>query len=176
MSGRWWVILTSSFAHHHPVHLLLNMEALWYIGRMFVSFFGSSAFVRTWLASAIAGSLGSLYWERSQERDNMSLTGGSLGSSAVLCGLMFALCTLRLSTLLKAHLLSIRIFALTNCALISGFSVYCLYSGFLPWICHAGHLGGMAGGVAAYCVPPPDVSSVNITIDSTLMSTVEHHD
>ena len=125
------------------------MEALWVIGRMFVSFFGASAFVGTWLISAATGSLGSLYWERSQNRDNMSLTGESLGSSAALCGLMSALCTLRSNTLPKAHLLSIRVFALTNCALISGFGVYCLYSGFLPWIDHAGHLGGMAGGVTA---------------------------
>ena len=115
-------------------------------------FFGVIRLVRIWLASAIAGSLGSLYWERSQNTDNMSLTGGSLGSSAALCGLMFALCTSRSGTLPKAQLLSIRILALTKCALISGFSVYCLHSGFLLWIGHAGHLGGMAGGAAAYLV------------------------
>ena len=132
------------------MHLIFNMETLWVIGRTFVSFFGASAFVGTWLVSAITGSLGSLYWERNQNRDNVSTTGGSLGSSTALCGLMFGLCTLRSDTLPKARLLSTRIFALNTCALISGFSVYCLYSGFLLWIGHAGHLGGMAGGVAAY--------------------------
>ena len=149
-SGRWWVVLTSSFAHYHPVHLIFNMRALWDIGRLFVSTFGASAFVGTWLVSAITGSLGSLYWERHQNRDNMSTTGESLGSSAAILGLMFAQSTFMPYTLLRAPIVEANFPAWRFCAFIFGASLYSLYSSFLPWIGHAGHLGGMAGGVASY--------------------------
>ena len=133
-SGRWWVVLTSSFAHFHSLHLIFNVGALWELGRTFVNMYGARRFVGTWLVSAITGSLGSLYWERHQNSDDMSTFGGSIGSSTALCGLMFALFTSMPG----------------NCVFWAGASVYCLYSGSLPMIGHAGHLGGMAGGVAAY--------------------------
>ncbi|KAK0517320.1 hypothetical protein JMJ35_000475 [Cladonia borealis] len=151
-SGRWWVVLTSSFAHYNPVHLMFNMEALWYIGRLFISLHGASAFVGTWLVCAITGSLGSLYWERHQNRDNMSTTRELLGSSTAILGLMFAQSTFMPYTLLRAPIGEANFPAWRFCAFIFGASVYSLYSGFLPWIGHAGHLGGMAGGVAAYFV------------------------
>ena len=101
---------------------------------MFVKINGAHAFVGTWLVSAITGSLGSLYWEWHQNSDDIPTIGGSLGSSTALCGLMFTQFTSMPAT----------------CVFWAGVSVYCLYSGFLPMIGHAGHLGGMAGGVAAY--------------------------
>lgn len=133
-AGRWWVVLASSIAHFQPLHLIVNMWALWEIGRTFVQIYGARRFMGTWLLSAFTGSLGSLYWERHQNSDDMPTFGGSIGSSTALCGLMFAQFT------------SMQV----SCVFWFGASVYCLYSGSLPMIGHAGHLGGMAGGVAAY--------------------------
>ena len=138
-SGHWWVVLTCSFAHFNPLHLIFNMWGLWDVGRVFVRRCGARAFVGTWFVSAITGSLGSLYWERHKNSDNMPEFGGSLGSSSAIFGLMFAQYTFMPYTPLQVHLIP---------ALYVGASVYCLYSGSLPSIGHAGHLGGMAGGVA----------------------------
>ena len=149
-SGRWWVILTCSFAHLQPWHLLINMWALWDIGRRFVWMFGASAFAGTWLVSAITGSLGSLYWERHKNRGSIPTLGGSVGSSTAIFGLMFAQYTFMPYTLLQLPLVPAAFPAWGFCASIFGASVYCLYSGSLPSIGHAGHLGGMAGGVATY--------------------------
>lgn len=149
-SGRWWIVLTCSFAHFQPLHLIANMWALWDIGRQFVWIFGAPAFVGTWFVSAITGSLGSLYWERHKNSDNMPTMGGSLGSSAAILGLMFAQHTFMPSTPPRVPLIPRAIPAWSFCAFLVGASVYCLYSGSLPIIGHAGHLGGMAGGVATY--------------------------
>lgn len=149
-SGRWWVVVTSSFAHSHPLHLIINMQALWAFGRLFVHFFGAPAFVGTWLVSAITGSLGWLYWERRQNSDNRPMIGGVFGSSTAIFGLMFAQVTFMPYIPLQVPLVPASFPAWGFCAFWVGASVYCLYSGILPIIGHAGHLGGMAGGVATY--------------------------
>ena len=149
-SGRWWVNLTRSFAHFEPLHLIFNMWVLWPIGRQFLWISGARAFVGTWFVSAITGSLGSLYWERHKNSGSIPTIGGSIGSSTAICGLMFAQYTFMPYTLLRIRLAPAAFPAWRFCAFFFGASVYCLYSGFLPVIGHAGHLGGMAGGVAAY--------------------------
>ena len=149
-SGRWWVVLTHSFTHFQPWHLILNMWALWDIGRRFVWIFGAPAFVGTWLVTAITGSLGSLYWERYKNSGSIPEIGGSVGSSAAIFGLMFAEYIFMPYTLLRVPFIPAVFPAWRYCAVWFGASVYCLYSGSLPMIGHAGHLGGMAGGVAAY--------------------------
>ena len=113
-SGRWWVVLTSSFAHFNPLHLIVNTSALWDIGRMFVHLFGTPAFVGTWLVSAITGSLATLYWQRYQNWENMPTIGGSLGSSGAPFELVFARRTSLPYTMFRTWIF---------CAFMSGTSV-----------------------------------------------------
>ena len=150
-SGRWWVILTCSSEHVQPCHLLLNMWALWGIGRHFIGLFGAPAFLKTWLVSAITGSLGILYWEKHKNNDHTPVIG-AVGSSTALFGLPSAESTFLLHLFAKTSVsapLPLRI-PPAYCFCAFGASVFCLYSDILPSIGHAGHLGGMAGGVAAY--------------------------
>ena len=149
-SGRWWVVLTSSFTHFQPWHLILNMSALWGVGRQFIWMFGTPAFVGTWLVSALTGSLGSLFWERYKNSGSVPMIGGSIGSSTAIFGIMFAEGSFMPSSLLRIPMIPGVFQAWKYCAFWFGASVCCLFSGSLPMIGHAGHLGGMAGGVAAY--------------------------
>lgn len=148
-SGRWWVILTCSFTHIQPWHLILNMYALWGIGRGFIRNYGAPAFLGTWLVSAITGSLGSLYWEKHKNSDDSPVIG-AIGSSTALFGLVSAESVFMLHDFPKAPLVSARFPVWGVLAFCFGASVFCLYTDSLPFIGHAGHLGGMAGGVAAY--------------------------
>lgn len=148
-SGRWWVILTCSTEHVQPWHLILNMYALWGIGRRFIRRFGAPAFLWTWLVSAITGSLGSLYWEKHKNSDHTPVIG-AIGSSTGLFGLMSAECIFVLHVFFTVPFVSAPSFVWRPPAFWFGVSVFCLYFDFLPSIGHAGHLGGMAGGVASY--------------------------
>ena len=66
--GRWWVLITSSFAHVDLPHLALNMLALWGFGRAFVGIFGVPNFVGLWVFSAASSSAAQIYWQVAQER------------------------------------------------------------------------------------------------------------
>ena len=150
-SGRWWVILTCSSEHVQPWHLILNMSALWGTGRRFIRIYGAPAFLGTWLVSAITGSLGSLYWEKHKNSDDTPAIG-AIGSSTALFGLMSAESVFMLHVFLGRNVpfVSAPFPVWIVPAFCFGASVFCLYSDSLPSIGHAGHLGGMAGGIAAY--------------------------
>ena len=151
-SGRWWVILTCSSEHVQPWHLILNMSALWGTGRRFILVFGAPAFLGTWLVSTIAGSLGSLHWEKHKNSDHTPVIG-AIGSSTALFGLMSAEFVFLLHLLSKVPSAPFPVWrspVWRLAAFCFGASVFCLYSDILPSIGHAGHLGGMAGGVAAH--------------------------
>ena len=150
-SGRWWVILTTSVTHFNPVHLLINMSALQSLGPSFIEVFGTRAFVGTWIVSAVAGSLGSLYWEQHpRETHEPPTMGGAVGASTSLFGLMFALLCFQPTALVSFPILNFWFPAYRYGLFLFGGSIYCLQSGALPSIGHGGHLGGMLSGVAAY--------------------------
>ena len=68
------------------------------------------------------------------------LTIGGTGCTPALLGLTLAEVAFNPYALIKAT---------TASALLLGASLYCLVSGVLPVCGQAGHLGGMAGGLAA---------------------------
>ena len=138
------------------------------IGREFIVGFGVLAFAGTWFISAALGGIAQLYWQAYQNRtadtyqqisdmagDKMERdeetplrTNGSVGASSALFGLFF-------SYICFSPRDSIRINFLWRPAwqwgvFCVGGSIYCMVAGALPIIGHAGHLGGMAGGVLSY--------------------------
>lgn len=139
-AGRWWVVLTCSFQHYSLIHFMIDMPLLWSIGRRFIWKFGAPAFVWTWLASALAGSACSLYWDKYTNSNNTVTIGGT-GCSPALFGLTFAEIAFMPYALVTVWRLS---------AIWLGASLYYLFSDALPAIGNASHLGGMAGGLAAY--------------------------
>jgi membrane associated rhomboid family serine protease len=55
--GEWWRLFTSGFLHFGPIHLALNMIALWVIGRDLEQVLGRTRFLVVYLVSMLGGSL-----------------------------------------------------------------------------------------------------------------------
>jgi membrane associated rhomboid family serine protease len=60
--GDWWRLITSTFLHYGPFHLLLNMLALYWFGGLLEQRIGSGRFLALYLVSGLAGSAGALLW------------------------------------------------------------------------------------------------------------------
>ncbi|SHE64131.1 Membrane associated serine protease, rhomboid family [Streptoalloteichus hindustanus] len=54
--GQWWRVMTSGFLHIGPVHLALNMIALWVLGRDLEMILGRLRFLAVYLVSLLGGS------------------------------------------------------------------------------------------------------------------------
>ena len=55
----YWRFVTPVFIHVNLIHLLLNMYGLWLIGPWVEKLYGSAKFVVLWVATGVAGVLGS---------------------------------------------------------------------------------------------------------------------
>lgn len=84
--GQWWRLATAMFLHFGAVHLMLNMWALWDVGRLVERLYGRWRFVALYLGSGIAGNLLSLVVQ-----GNQAVSGGASGAVFSLYGalLMF---------------------------------------------------------------------------------------
>ena len=58
--GDYWRLLTAAFLHYGPIHLLLNMLALYWFGSALEQRIGSGRFLLLYLVSGLAGSAGAL--------------------------------------------------------------------------------------------------------------------
>lgn len=81
--GEWWRLLTATFMHIDPLHLAMNMVALWQVGTVLEPHYGRGRFVGLYLAAGLAGSAVSLAWSW---RDPVS----SAGASGAISGLIAA--------------------------------------------------------------------------------------
>ena len=183
--GRWWVMLTSSFAHANPLHLGINMLCLWRAGPLFIDAFGLPCFLGVWAVSAVSCSAAGIYWQNTQKRLQMETAGyrwsksqeykilgisisreravaiaggsgppghqyeGGVGASGAFCGLTGAIVAF-------APKAQVRIFGLApsplwvSQVLFLGGTAYCMATSSLPFVGHAGHLGGTAAGIFSY--------------------------
>lgn len=81
-----WRLLTSTFLHGGPAHLLLNLSALLLLGLMAESKAGSWRWLLIYLLSGIGGSLASLWWH-TRGVNSVGASGAIFG----LYGLLLAL-------------------------------------------------------------------------------------
>src|SRR5438128_3819215 len=58
--GDWWRLVTAAFLHYGPVHLLLNLVALYWFGSLLEERIGSGRYLLLYLVSGLAGSAGAL--------------------------------------------------------------------------------------------------------------------
>ena len=58
--GDWYRLLTAAFLHYGPIHLGMNMLALWWIGRPLEDWLGPVRYLLLYLVSGLAGSAGAL--------------------------------------------------------------------------------------------------------------------
>ena len=136
VNGQWWRLLSAGLLHANLAHLLLNMWALWNIGRITERLFGRLRFLSVYLATLVLASLSSIAWNPSQ---------ASVGASGAIFGVLGAFLAFFLSprtqvprTLARQHWLSTGIFVLFN--LLSGMAN--------PVIDNAAHVGGLLSGFA----------------------------
>jgi rhomboid protease GluP len=84
--GFYWQIFTSMFVHFGVAHILFNMFALYYFGRLNETRFGVPSFLTIYVGSGLLGNLMSLYLLSSS-----ALSGGASGAIFGLVGAYVAI-------------------------------------------------------------------------------------
>src|SRR5262245_21013983 len=126
--GEWYRLLTAAFLHYGPIHLGLNMLALWWLGQPVEAALGRARFLLLYIVSGLAGSAGALL-----------LTPNSItvGASGAIFGILGALLVLeyQVTGSLAGQ-------AMTLIVINLAFSV-----GFSSNISLGGHVGGLIAGI-----------------------------
>jgi membrane associated rhomboid family serine protease len=136
--GEWYRLFTSGFLHYGPIHLLMNMFALWVIGRDMELVLGRLRFSVVYLLSLFGGGLSVFLFG--------ALSTPVAGASGAVFGLMggIAVAVLRLKLDMR------QAFVLIGLNLVISFTI--------PGISLLGHLGGLVVGALVtlgMVYPPP---------------------
>jgi membrane associated rhomboid family serine protease len=130
--GDWWRMITAAFLHYGPLHLALNMLALWWFGAAVEETLGRGRYLAVYLLSGLAGSAGALLL------DPLTPTVGASGAIFGILGAAFVLERQGIHVLGGAALTVIAI------NLVFTFSISSISIG--------GHIGGLIGGALAMLV------------------------
>jgi membrane associated rhomboid family serine protease len=127
--GQYWRLLTAAFLHYGPLHLLLNMLALYWFGTLLEQRIGSGKYVLLYLVSGLAGSAGALI---------ASPLTPTVGASGAIFGILGAGLVLerRGDYVFGGSALGIIVINLVLTFSIANISI-------------GGHIGGLIGGVVA---------------------------
>ncbi|MGQ4598878.1 rhomboid family intramembrane serine protease [Nocardia sp. R6R-6] len=126
--GQWWRVLGSGFLHYGPIHLLLNMFALYVVGRDAELVLGRVRYLAVYLVSLLGGAAGVMLFAQN------TLTAGASGA---VYGLFGAITVILIRLRQNPNQMLILI----------GINVFISLS--LPGISLWGHLGGLAAGTLA---------------------------
>src|SRR5215210_1437137 len=127
--GEWWRLITATFLHYGPFHLLLNMLALYWFGSLLEQRIGAGRFLLLYLVSGLAGSAGALV---------MDPTVPTVGASGAIFGILGAGLVLERQ---RDYVFGGSALGIIVINLIFTFSI--------PNISIGGHIGGLIGGAAA---------------------------
>ncbi|WP_280342269.1 rhomboid family intramembrane serine protease [Nocardia neocaledoniensis] len=127
--GEWWRLLGSGFLHYGAIHLLVNMFALYVVGRDLEQVLGRARFACVYLVSLLGGSAAVMALS-----DSITATAGASGAVYGLFGAV----TVTLVRLRQSP---------TPMLVVIGVNVLISFS--LPGISLWGHLGGLAAGTLA---------------------------
>ena len=125
-NGDWERLLTAAFLHYGPIHLGMNMLALWWIGRPLEDALGPLRYLLLYLVGGLAGSAGALI---------ANPTAVTVGASGAIFGILGAAIVLERQ---QTYVLGGSAITLLVVNLAFTFAV--------PGISIGGHLGGLAGG------------------------------
>jgi membrane associated rhomboid family serine protease len=125
-NGDWYRLLSAAFLHYGPIHLGMNMLALWWIGRPLEDALGPIRYLMLYVVSGLAGSAGALI---------ANPTGVTVGASGAIFGILGAAIVLERQ---RTYVLGGSAMTLLIVNIAFTFAV--------PGISIGGHLGGLAGG------------------------------
>jgi len=125
-AGDWWRLISAAFLHYGPLHLGMNMLALWWFGAAVEQVLGRGRYLLLYLVSGLAGSAGALV---------LSPTNLTVGASGAIFGILGAAFVLERQ----------RTYVLGGGA-VSIIALNLAFTLFVPGISIGGHLGGLAGG------------------------------
>ena len=125
--GGWWRLITAAFLHYGPIHLALNMLALYWFGRVLENVIGSLRFMLLYIACGLAGSAGALY---------LTPNSPTVGASGAIFGVLGALLVLERRGVIQSggQILALIVLNLVLTFSLSGISI-------------GGHIGGLIAGV-----------------------------
>ena len=126
-NGEWWRLITAAFLHLGPIHLGMNMLALWWLGGPLEEAIGSRRYAMLYVVSGLAGSAGALIASPN------SLT---VGASGAIFGIMGAMVVLQYQATgsIAGPALTLIVINVAFSFAIAGISI-------------GGHIGGLVGGV-----------------------------
>ncbi|RLF95207.1 hypothetical protein DRN52_04185 [Thermococci archaeon] len=127
--------ITSLFIHGGPIHLILSLITLYFLGRYLESKIGSLQFTLTYL---ISGMVGSLFFLVLNE-------GYAVGSSGAILGVISALTVLEPDIVVIFLVFPMRLVVFT--VLFTVATVIFAIFGIMPEIAHTAHLGGILSGI-----------------------------
>jgi membrane associated rhomboid family serine protease len=136
--GEWWRLFTSGFLHYGPLHIALNMIALWVLGRDLEPLLGRLRFTAVYLVSLLGGGVAVFLFAD----NNIAVAGASGAVFGLMGGLAVVLFRLRLNPGPALGIIALNVFISIT----------------LPGISLLGHLGGLIVGAiatAAMVYAPP---------------------
>ena len=174
--GRWWTLLTSSFMHTSLVHLAVNMWAFNGFAPAVLQVLGLSGFAGLWLASSFGCAVATIYWEEinrqagflarrwdaAAKNEQHTFLGikptletraiykhgaEAMGSSGVITGMLAVMAVIAPSSPVQIMLIPISFPIWQAAWAFAAFSYWAMATASLPGLGHAGHLGGMMGGL-----------------------------
>jgi membrane associated rhomboid family serine protease len=128
-AGEWWRVVTSGFLHIGPIHLLVNMLALWVLGRDLETVLGRGRFLAVYLVSLLGGAAAVMLFYA----PNQAVAGASAAVFGLMGGLAVVLRRLRIP---MGQVVGVILMNVVISLVIPGISLI-------------GHLGGLVVGAAA---------------------------
>lgn len=143
--GQIYRMITSGFIHGDPIHLFMNMLALFFLGPFLEVTIKTPAFVGIYTASLIGGSLWT-YMEHFRDSNYRALgASGAVSGITLAAALFYPLSTIYVFYALPMPFI---LFAV----LYTGWSAWASATRVRDGIGHAAHLGGGLTGVALVCI------------------------
>jgi len=144
LAGEWWRMITATFLHGSPDHLIGNMIALFIVGMACEHAFGAARTAAIYVGSGLAGTAFSL----------ATGPGPSVGASGAIFGVLMAVVVMLYRNQQYFFVRDKR-----TGFVLAAWAAWQLFVGFMnPFIDNFAHLGGMTGGAIAALLLTPTLA------------------
>lgn len=155
--GQYWRLLTAMFLHAGALHLLVNLFALFQLGRLYELMFGTRRFLFIYFATGLFASVASAWWN----------VAPSVGASGAIFGILGAfIFSIRRSPRFRNDPIARNIAAQGVFWIIANLVI----TWTVPQIDKAGHVGGLVAGLLLGALlpqpplPPPPPGEIVIDV------------